>query len=219
MGKRQLLFVTYRDENLEEGISYAIELAKAMYEDITLLLVQKKSNLMDRIENFMTAVSFAEEGQHEEARRIASGESVAPGQQEKLLAALQARCSREGVVVSVQETDLDVVPGIRTFLKNHAHDVWACDFVPVIDLLFRTVYVFFVVELGSRRVVHVGATRHPTDAWTAQQLREATPYGQAPRLLIRDRGSKYGDALTGVAKGGLFNPKDSVSRSKSQCDL
>jgi putative transposase len=57
----------------------------------------------------------------------------------------------------------------NTFLKNHAHDVWACDFLPVIDLFFRTVYVFFVIELGSRRVVHFGVTRHPTDAWVAQQ--------------------------------------------------
>ena len=60
MGKRQLLFVTYRDENLEEGVSYAIELAKAMYEDITLLFVQKQSSLMDKLGNMMTAVSFAE---------------------------------------------------------------------------------------------------------------------------------------------------------------
>ena len=121
MGKRQLLFVTYRDENLEEGISYAVELAKAMFEDITLLLVQKKSNFMDRIENLMTAVSFAEEDQHDEARRIMSGESAGSGRQhEKLLTALIGRCSREGIQVSVEETELDAVTGIRSFLKGHA---------------------------------------------------------------------------------------------------
>jgi hypothetical protein len=121
MGKRQLLFVTYRDENLEEGVSYAVELAKAMFEDITLLLVQKKSNFMDRIENLMTAVSFAEEDQHDEARRIMSGESAGSGRRhEELLSALIGRCSREGIQVSVQEMDLDAVAGIRTFLKNHA---------------------------------------------------------------------------------------------------
>lgn len=51
----------------------------------------------------------------------------------------------------------------------------------------------------SRRVVHFGVTRSPTDAWVAQQLREATPFGQAPRLLIRDRDSKYGGVFTAVA--------------------
>ena len=79
-----------------------------------------------------------------------------------------------------------------TFLRNHAGDIWACDFLPVTDLLFRPVYAFFVVALGSRRVVHVGVTRHPTDAWVAQQLREATPFGQQPRYLIRDNDRKYG---------------------------
>jgi putative transposase len=57
----------------------------------------------------------------------------------------------------------------NTFWKNHAKAVWACDFLPVIDLFFRTIYVLFIVELGSRRVVHFGVTRHPTDAWVAQQ--------------------------------------------------
>ena len=75
MGKRQLLFVTYGDENLEEGVSYAIELAKAMYEDITLLLVKKQSNLMDKLGNLMTAVSFAEADEHETAREIMAGGS------------------------------------------------------------------------------------------------------------------------------------------------
>ena len=87
-----------------------------------------------------------------------------------------------------------------TFLKNHAQLVWSCDFLPVIDLFFRQFYAFFIIELGSRRVVHFGVTSHPTDAWVAQQLREATPYGLTPHFLIRDRDSKYGDDFARVAK-------------------
>ena len=73
-----------------------------------------------------------------------------------------------------------------TFLHNHAPDVWACDFLPVIDLGFRTLFASFIVDLVSRQVVHIGVTRHPTDAWIAQQLRKATPFGPGPRFLIRD---------------------------------
>jgi putative transposase len=86
-----------------------------------------------------------------------------------------------------------------TFLQHHAKDSWACDFLPVTDLLFRPLYAFFLIELSSRKVVRVGITRHPTDAWVAQQLREATPYDQRPRYLIRDRDSKFGPAFSRVA--------------------
>jgi DNA-binding protein YbaB len=120
MGKRQLLFVTYGDENLEEGLSYAIELAKAMYEDITLLLVQKKSNLIEKLGNLMTAVSFAEADEHETARQIMAGGSQNELEKvQRKLAELTGRCKREGVQVSVQYTGLDAVLGIRTYLKNH----------------------------------------------------------------------------------------------------
>jgi transposase InsO family protein len=87
-----------------------------------------------------------------------------------------------------------------TFLRNHAKDIWAADFLPVTDLLFRPLYAFFLIELASRRVVHVGVTRHPTDAWVAQQLREATPFGQQPRYLLHDNDTKYGPAFARVAK-------------------
>jgi len=86
-----------------------------------------------------------------------------------------------------------------TFLRNHASEIWACDLLPVTDLLFRPLYAFVVVALDSRRVVHVDVTRQPTDARVAQQLREATPFGEHPRYLIRDNDSKYGPAFARVA--------------------
>ncbi len=86
-----------------------------------------------------------------------------------------------------------------SFLRTHAADIWACDFLPVPDLLFRPLYAFFLIELATRRVVHAGVTRHPTDAWVAQQLREATPEGRTPKYLIRDNDSKFGPDFARVA--------------------
>jgi len=86
-----------------------------------------------------------------------------------------------------------------TFLQNHAKDMWACDFLQVTDLFFRSLFAFFIIDMHSRRVLHVGVTRTPTDAWTAQQLREATSYGQSPSYLIRDRDGKFGSCFTRVA--------------------
>ena len=86
-----------------------------------------------------------------------------------------------------------------TFLRNHADAIWACDFLPITDLLFRPLVACFIVHLASRKVVHVGVTRHPTEAWTAQQLREATPFGAAPRYLIHDNDSKFGPDVAHVA--------------------
>jgi putative transposase len=88
-----------------------------------------------------------------------------------------------------------------TFLRNHAQDIWACDFVQLTDVWFRPLFAFVVTELGSRRIVHVGVTRVPTDAWVAQQLREATPFGAALKYLIRDNDAKYGPRFDTVAAG------------------
>jgi len=86
-----------------------------------------------------------------------------------------------------------------TFLHNHAEQIWACDFLQVTDLFFRPLFAFFIIELKSRKVIQVGVTRSPTDSWVAQQLREATPFGQAPKYLIRDNDSKFGSCFTRVA--------------------
>jgi transposase InsO family protein len=55
------------------------------------------------------------------------------------------------------------------------------------------------MELKKRRIIHVGVTDSPTDAWTTQQLREATPCGEHPKYLIRDRDSKYGSRFSALA--------------------
>ena len=68
-----------------------------------------------------------------------------------------------------------------TFLRDHAMEIWACDLLQTYDVFFRTVFVFVIIELGSRRLAHYGVTRNPTDPWVAQQLREATPFGDGPR--------------------------------------
>jgi putative transposase len=88
----------------------------------------------------------------------------------------------------------------RTFMHTHAQQIWACDFLPVTDLFFRSLFAFFTTLLQSRRVIHVGVTRSPTDAWTAQQLREATAFGVGPKYLIRDNDSKFGVGFARIAK-------------------
>ena len=85
------------------------------------------------------------------------------------------------------------------FLKNQASNSWACDFAVVYDWLFRQWYIFVVLELKTRRIVHTGVTKYPTDEWAAQQLREATPWGKGPNYLIRDRDKKYAMHFSVVA--------------------
>ena len=89
----------------------------------------------------------------------------------------------------------------NTFIQNHSRDIWACDFLQLYDVLFRPIFAFFFVVHGPREVVHFNVTRYPTDAWAAQQLREATPYGDGPKYLIRDNDAKFGRRFDAVAEG------------------
>jgi len=53
-------------------------------------------------------------------------------------------------------------------------------------------YVFVVLGLERRRLLHVHVTAHPTAAWTAQQMIEALPEGTGFSYVIRDRDAIYG---------------------------
>lgn len=91
----------------------------------------------------------------------------------------------------------------RTFLRNHAPHIWAADFLTVQTLTFNTLYVFFFITHHRRRIVHLSVTAHPTAQWVWRQLIQATPYGEQPRYVIRDRDTCYGrDFIPRAARRG-----------------
>jgi putative transposase len=59
----------------------------------------------------------------------------------------------------------------RTFLNHYRHQILACDFFTVETLRLQTLYVFFFIEVGTRRVHLAGITAQPTATWVNQQAR------------------------------------------------
>jgi putative transposase len=83
----------------------------------------------------------------------------------------------------------------RTFVRNHAQAIVACDFCVVVTATFRLLYVLVVMEHATRRMLHANVTAHPTAPWTLQQLREAIPAEHAYRFLIHDRDAIFSQEL------------------------
>jgi putative transposase len=92
---------------------------------------------------------------------------------------------------------------VKRLLRNHAGAVFASDFFVVVTATFRVIYVFVVLEIGTRRILHWNVTEHPTADWTAQQFRMMVPGDQGHRFVIHDRDTSYAEGLdrTLVAMG------------------
>jgi transposase InsO family protein len=87
----------------------------------------------------------------------------------------------------------------RTFLRNHLGQIVAADFFVVPTVTYRLLFVLVLLAHDRRRIRHIAVTAHPTAAWTAQQLREAFPWDEAPRYLLHDRDHAF-DGLEATAK-------------------
>ena len=78
-----------------------------------------------------------------------------------------------------------------TFVRNDAKAVIASDFFVVVTATFQLAYVFVIIEVGSRRVLHFNVTRHPTADWTLPQFRECITGDDGYRYVIHDRDRIY----------------------------
>ena len=93
-------------------------------------------------------------------------------------------------------------PNWSEFLRSQAQGILACDFFTVETVLQRTLYVLFLIEVGTRQVRIVGVTRNPDGRWVAQQARNLAIEGRLDnvRFLIRDRDAKFTRAFDEVFK-------------------
>ena len=76
-------------------------------------------------------------------------------------------------------------------MANHVEQIAAADFFVVPSATCRLLFVLVILAHERRRIVHVVVTDHPTASWTAQQLREAFPWDEGPRYLVRDRDAVF----------------------------
>ena len=93
-----------------------------------------------------------------------------------------------------------------TFVRNHAKAVVAADLFNVVTVSFRVLYVFVIMEIGTRKMLHFNVTAHPTAEWTLQQFREAIGCEHDYRFVIVDRDNKFSADLRRSVRGMGVRP-------------
>ncbi|WP_438297234.1 integrase core domain-containing protein [Streptomyces sp. HUAS TT7] len=109
----------------------------------------------------------------------------------------------------LKEAGIDPAPGGSSstwahFLRSQAEALLACDFLETITLSGVRLYVFAVIEHGSRRIRVLGATAHPTASWVAQAAKnlvmDLEDASCRARFLIRDRDGKFSELFDAVLR-------------------
>jgi len=104
----------------------------------------------------------------------------------------------------------------KTFIRNHLDEMVAIDFLTVPTITFRTLYVFVLLSLDRRRMIHFNVTDHPNAEWTALQLIQAFPFDAAPKYLIRGRDGIYGEMVVKAIESMGIEEKVISARSPWQ---
>jgi hypothetical protein len=115
MRKKHLLFVTYQNRQSEEGLAYAIGLAKTLGKGLSILMVNENKGIMKSFSDAMAAVAFAEEGEHDTAKQMMAATEDKPDVN-KRMEHLKNKCTSSGISVDVKASELDATSAIKSLV-------------------------------------------------------------------------------------------------------
>lgn len=87
----------------------------------------------------------------------------------------------------------------RQFLRAQAASIVAADYFTVETWNLKRLHVLFFMELGRRRILSLGVTANPNQAWISQQVRNLSwrlgDLGLSAKFLICDHDKKFPFAI------------------------
>ncbi|MGD0283533.1 MAG: hypothetical protein ABSB95_14350 [Dissulfurispiraceae bacterium] len=161
MKMKQLLFVTFHDEKYEEGLSYAVDLAKVMHNGISLLMIYKRK-VMEKFGDMMTVVAFAEANEHKTAREMIKEDYERKNESyEERLTQLVEKCRKSGISVDISTSATDAVSAIKNLLSQNTN----IDMVLLSPSITKDNHITVkdlkrLVKTASRPIVTMAKTDH-----------------------------------------------------------
>lgn len=114
---------------------------------------------------------------------------------------------------SKPKPDADKRQRWKTFLKNHAKQIVAIDFLVVGTLFFKAIYVFIAISHDRRKILHFAVSSKPHSQWAIQQLRETFGFDDSTQYVIRDNGQIFSEDFKQTIR--RFGLKDTPTASHS----
>jgi transposase InsO family protein len=103
-----------------------------------------------------------------------------------------------------------------TFLRNHKDLIVGMDFFVVPTIRFELIYIWFAIDHGRRKILHLHVTQNPTASWVIQQLRHAFPDEPSHRFLIFDNDAIFSAEVASSIAGFGIRPRRTAFHSPWQ---
>jgi len=157
--------VTYHDDTFNEGISYALDLAKTMDDSLEILMIYRR-RVLERIGDMMTVVTYAEAGEHKTAREMISEDyRRRESDYEEHVALLKERGRKSGIPVDVSVAAADTISAVKNIVRQNSR-IEMILLGPGIaaDNAFNTKTIKRLVKIASRPVVMMTRQSRQTNA-------------------------------------------------------